>query len=137
VLRAYILAISAATVICVIGFVIVQLFPAQLVSMFAPNGSAELMAFAPRAMRLMMLVLPVGGVMIISINFFVVTGRPKMSIFLSMLRQCIILIPCMLIFGRIWGIWGVVVATPVSDSLSLIIIIILISRELKKLKSKG
>ena len=133
VLRTYVSAVAAATLICVFGFVIVQLFSVQLVQLFTPNGSAELMAFAPRAMRLMMLVLPIGGLMIISINFFVVTGRPKTSIFLSMLRQCIILIPCILIFGKIWGVWGIVAATPISDSLSFIVISIMAGMELKKL----
>jgi len=137
VFNAYIKAITAATTICVIGFIIVQLFPVQLVLLFSPNAPAEnpaLMLLAPRAMRMMMLLLPLAGFQIISTNFFVVTGRPKISIFLSMLRQCIILIPFILIFGKLWGLWGVVYATPVADGFSFIITFTLIFIELRKLR---
>jgi putative MATE family efflux protein len=135
VLRAYLGAITAATVICTTGFAIVQLFNVQLVRVFAPEGSDALMSFAPRAMRTMMLLLPTAGFQVVSANLFVVTGRPKTSIFLSMLRQCLALIPCILIFGRIWGLWGVVAAAPVADGFSLFVTGTMIFFELRKLRS--
>ncbi|MCL2181753.1 MAG: hypothetical protein FWB83_11580, partial [Treponema sp.] len=63
-----------------------------------------------------------------------VTGRPKISIFLSMLRQCIAFIPCILIFGNIWGLWGVVAAAPVADGFAFLITGIMIIFELRKLR---
>jgi len=137
VLRAYISAVIAATSICVFGFIIVNIFPMQLIRMFASAGSEALMYFAPRAMRIMMLILPLAGFQIVSTNFFVVTGRPKTSIFLSMLRQCIALIPCILIFGKVWGLWGVIAATPVADGFSFLLTGTLILFELKKLRAKS
>jgi Na+-driven multidrug efflux pump len=134
VLRAYLGAIGAATFICVLGFAVVQIFAVHLVRVFVPYGSDALMRFAPRAMRIMMLLLPVAGFQIVSTNMFVVTGRPKISIFLSMLRQCIALIPCILIFGKIWGLWGVVAAAPVADGFSFVLTGALILMELKKLR---
>ncbi|MDR0503739.1 MAG: MATE family efflux transporter [Treponema sp.] len=136
VLRAYLGAIAAASSICLFGFIMIQAFSVQMVSVFAPEGSAALMSFAPRAMRIMMLLMPLAGFQIVSANFFVVTGRPKTSIFLSMLRQCIALIPCILIFGKIWGLWGVVAATPVADAFSFLLTGIMIFFELKKLRGK-
>jgi Na+-driven multidrug efflux pump len=135
VLRAYLGAVAAATTICIFGFTIVQLFPVQLVRMFASAGSPALMSFAPRAMRIMMLLMPLSGFQIVSTNLFVVTGRPKISIFLSMLRQCIALIPSMLIFGKFFGLWGVVAAAPVSDGFSFLCIGTLIIFEIRKLRS--
>jgi len=136
VLRAYLGAIAAATAICTIGFFIAQLFPVQLVKMFAPNASGALLEFAPKAMRIQMILLPLAGFQIVSTNLFVVTGRPKISIFLSMLRQCIALIPCILIFGKVWGLWGVIFAAPVADGFSFFITGALIISELRKLKKK-
>ncbi|MDR0583692.1 MAG: MATE family efflux transporter [Treponema sp.] len=135
VLRAYLGAIAAATLICVLGFTIAELFPVQLVRFFAPEGSPAMMRFAPRAMRIMLLLLPLNGFQIVSANFFVVTGRPKISIFLSMLRQCLALIPCMLVFGKMWGLWGVVAATPVADTLAVLCTGVMIFFELRKLKA--
>jgi Na+-driven multidrug efflux pump len=134
VLQAYLAAIIAATAICVFGFTIGQLFSLNLVKLFAPNGSDALLMFAPRAMRVMLLCLPLNGFQIVSANFFVVTGRPKVSIVLSMLRQCIALIPCMLIFGRVWGLWGVVSATPVADGSTFLVTGMMILLEMRKLR---
>ena len=137
VLRAYIGAIAAATIICVFGFAVIQLFSVQLVRVFAPNGSDAIMLFAPRAMRIVMIMLPVAGFQIVSTNFFVVTGRPKISIFLSSLRQCLALIPCLIIFGKIWGLWGVVAATPIADTFSFLLTGTLIFFEIKKLRREN
>jgi Na+-driven multidrug efflux pump len=135
VLRAYLGAISAATGICVFGFALGQLFPLALVKLFAPGGSAALLRFAPWAMRVMFLLLPLNGFQIVSANLFVVTGRPKISIFLTTLRQFIILIPCILIFGRVWGLWGIAAAAPVADGFSFLLTMVMISLELKKLRA--
>jgi putative MATE family efflux protein len=134
VLRAYILAAGAATAICLAGFAIVELFPQFLVGIFLTESSETLLAFAPRAMRINVLLLPLTGFQIVSTNMYVVTGRPKIAIFLSLLRQFIVLIPCMLIFGRAWGLWGVVAAGPVADAFAFAITTILISGELRKLR---
>jgi Na+-driven multidrug efflux pump len=85
-------------------------------------------------MRVAMIMLPFTGFQIVSANVFVVTGRPKISIFLSMLRQCIVLIPCILLFGYLWGLRGVVVATPVADGFSLLLTAVMIFFELRKLR---
>ncbi|MDR3248363.1 MAG: MATE family efflux transporter [Treponema sp.] len=137
VLRAYLGASGAATAICIFGFAVVELFPVFLVSVFAPHGSDALFAFAPRAMRIAVLLLPLNGFQVVSTNMYVVTGRPKISIFLSMLRQCIVLIPCIFIFGRIWGLWGVVSAGPVADGFAFILTGTMISFELRKLRRES
>ena len=137
VLRAYLGAVAAATAICFTGFIVGQVFSVQLVSLFAPDASPALMEFAPKAMRIMLLMVPLGGFQIVSSNLFVVTGRPKISIFLSMLRQCIALMPCIFIFGRIWGLWGVITAAPVADGFSFLLTGTLIIFELKKLRRQN
>jgi putative MATE family efflux protein len=137
VLKAYLGAVGAATAICTVGFILGQLFPEQLVRIFAPNGSPALLRFAPYAMRIQLLLFPLNGFQIVSANLFVVTGRPKISIFLSMLRQCIALIPCIFIFGKVWGLWGVVRAVPVADGFSFIITGTMIFFELRKLRRQS
>jgi len=137
VLRAYMIATVAGTIVCTVGFAVAMLFPEQLVKIFSPDGEPALMAFSARTMRIMFLVLPVVAFVVISTTFFVVTGRPKTSIFLSMVRQCIIIIPLLLIFGKIWGLWGAVYAAPVSDALSFLIVGVMIFFELRKLRSAG
>ncbi|MDR2518566.1 MAG: MATE family efflux transporter [Spirochaetaceae bacterium] len=133
VIAAYIRAVAAAMGICFLGFLPAQIFPRALVGLFAPNGSPALLEFTPWAMRVMMLLLPLSGFQVVSANVFVATGRPNLSIILSMLRQCIILIPCMLIFGRIWGLHGVIAAMPVAEGAAFLLTALMIFLELKKL----
>jgi putative MATE family efflux protein len=134
VLGTYLRAVALATGFCAIGFILGEGFPHYLVRIFAPKGSPALLLFAPRAMRTMMIFFLFNGFQIVSANLFAVTGRPKTAIVLSLLRQCIVLIPCMLIFGRLWGLWGVVSATPVADGSSLLVTSGMIFFELEKLK---
>jgi putative MATE family efflux protein len=135
VLKAYLRAIAAATCVCVAGFIVVECFPMEVIRLFVPEGSAALYSFAPWAMRAALLILPLNGFQIVSANMFTVTGRPKISILLNMLRQCIILIPCLILFGRIWGLWGVVAAGPVADGCAFFFTGTMILFELRKLRS--
>jgi putative MATE family efflux protein len=137
VLKTYLLAVGVASCVCIVGFIIVEAFPMSLVRIFVPDGSAPFYTFVPWAMRVVMILLPINGFQVVSANMFVVTGRPKISIILSMLRQCIILIPCLLIFGRVWGLWGIVASAPVADGFSFIFTGIMIFFELRKLRSHG
>ena len=133
--KAFLLAITGATGICLLGFSMGQLIPHLLIRIFTPEGSPTLLHFAPIALKVLTITMPINGFTVIATNFFVVTGRPKISIFLSMLRQVIALIPCLLIFGRIWGLWGVVAAVPSADTFAFICTGLMILTELRKLKT--
>jgi len=133
VLKTYVRAVVAVVCICTAGLIITQVFPLALVKLFVPNGSDALYRFTPMAMRTIMLLLPLTGFQLVSAHFFSVTGRPKVAILLNLLRQGIILVPCILIFGRVWGLTGIVAASPVADALSVLFTGMMITRELKKL----
>ncbi|MDR2601306.1 MAG: MATE family efflux transporter [Spirochaetaceae bacterium] len=132
--KAYLYAAAVSTCICAVGFIWAQFFPQTVVRIFAPDGSETLYQVTVTGMRIASLVLPLNGFQIVSTNMFVVTGRPKISILLSLMRQCIVIIPAILIFGRIWGLYGVVAAIPFADAITFTVTFILIIRELKKLK---
>jgi putative MATE family efflux protein len=135
VLKAYLSAVAAGSIIAAAGFIIMQIFSEPLVKLFAPKGSDTLIWLASRAVRITTILMPMVGFQIISTNFFAVTGRPKMSIILSLLRQCIVLIPCIIIFSRVWGLWGAIAAIPVSDAVAILFTGAMIFFEVKKLRS--
>jgi Na+-driven multidrug efflux pump len=135
VFKAYLSAVVVATIWAALGFCMTQTLSTPLSRFFAPDGSDILIGLASRALRTTTLIMPFIGFQIVSTNFFVVTGRPKMSIILSLLRQCIVLIPCLLIFSRIWGLWGAIAAMPVADGAAVLITGIMIFFEMKKLRS--
>ena len=80
--------------------------------------------------------LPVLGFQVISSNYYLSIGQAKVSMFLSLLRQVILLIPCLIILPRIsgLGLTGVWLAGPVADGLASLITGIIFFRSLRGLK---
>lgn len=126
------LAILGATSIVTLGFIIVQLFPEALISLFGKN-EAELIKVGSHGIRIFLSMLPVIGFQVVSSNYFQAVGKPKYSIFLSLSRQVIVLIPMLLILPNIFKLDGVWIAGPVSDLISSIITAIFLLREMHKL----
>lgn len=110
------LAITVATIIVFVGFIITRLFPEQMISLF--NREPELLSFGSSALISWFLCLPVVGFQIVASSFFQAIGKSKTSMFLTLTRQVILLIPALIIFPRIWGIHGLLFAAPFADFLS-------------------
>lgn len=113
------LAITAATVIVVVGWILTRLFPEQIVSLF--NREPELLRVGSHALRAWFWCLPVIGFQILGANFFQATGRSATAAFLTLTRQVLILIPAILVFSRLWGMEGILYAAPFADGLAAMI----------------
>ena len=123
--------IAAATLIVTLGFLVIEMFPKQLIYLF--NNDSELLRIGIHGMRIYLCTFPFIGCQIIITNYFQSVGKVKISMFLSLLRQVIILIPCLLFIPRVLGLTGVWTAGPVSDMLALIITLILFVKDSKEL----
>ena len=121
--------ILASTGIFLAGFIIIQVAPQLLVGMF--NNDPELMGITINGLKKYTLTLPLLSVAIVGTNYVQSTGKAKMAIVLSLLRQCIFLIPLMAILPKIFGLNGVWFAQPTSDIISIIIISIILLKEIK------
>ncbi len=128
------LAIKAADIIACIGFVMVEFFPSILIKLFNTEDT-ELIAIAVRGIRIDLMFLPIIAFQIISSNYFQAIGKAKISMFLSVLRQVIILIPLILILPRFFGLNGLWFSAPVSDIVSAVITAIFLIRNIKSLPS--
>lgn len=124
-----ILAIASATVILIIGFVIIRLAPSAFVSMF--DGEGTLMDVAVPGIKLYTLSLPIIAIPIMGSNYFQAIGKAKLATCLSLLRQVIILIPVIMVSSRIGGLEGTWLAQPISDVICSFIIGIIIIREFR------
>ncbi|WP_032123547.1 MATE family efflux transporter [Clostridium amazonitimonense] len=124
-------AVTVATIIAITGFVVIQLFPEVIIGFF--NKDPELLQIGVKGIRIYLLMLPVIGFQIVSSNYFQAVGKPKHAMFLSMLRQVILLIPLLLILPNLWGLTGVWMAGPIADGLASLITGILLFREMKGL----
>lgn len=125
---------TVATIIVSIGWIVTQVAPDLLISIF--NRDENLMGIASNGMRIYLFMLPVVGFQVISSNFFQSIGKAKISMFLSLLRQVILLIPCLIILPKFFGLTGVWLAGPVSDGLSSLITGIIFFMSVRKLRDK-
>lgn len=113
------LSITAATVTVIVGYIIIRLFPVQLISMF--NRKPELLEFGRTALLSWFLCMPVVGFQVIGANFFQAVGKSRRAMFLTLTRQLIFLIPAIIIFPKFWGIEGLFYAAPFADFISFLI----------------
>ncbi|MEG2666809.1 MAG: MATE family efflux transporter, partial [Bacteroidales bacterium] len=93
-------------VIMTIGFLLAELFPRSLVTIFTVD--AELIRRSEEGLRIVCMAFPIIGFQMVVTNFFQSIGMPKISIFLSLTRQLIFLIPGLIILPLFFdglGIW--------------------------------
>lgn len=110
--------ICAATLIVILGFIVVEFFPEKLILMF--NSDPELIEIGVHGIRIFLCMLPLIGGQIIVTNYFQSIGKVKISMFLSLLRQVILLIPFLIIIPKFKGLTGVWLAGAVSDFIACI-----------------
>ncbi len=127
VIKALIISCSCATLF----FVIMQGAPAMLLSIFI-DSSSDTMEVAVQGLRLFMLCLPLISLNILSVGYFQATQKPKVAIFLGLLRQFVLLIPLILILPQFFGLIGVWAAVPVADAISITVSSILLRIDFKK-----
>lgn len=126
------LAILAATSICIVGFAVVQLFPKAIINTFS-NADIELINIGSQGLRIFLAMLPIIGFQIVSSNYFQAVGKAKISIFLSLSRQVIVLLPLLLILPKFLNLTGVWMAGPSADFIASLVTGLFLLRELRHL----
>ena len=121
-----------ATLVMAIGWLVGELLPYPCARLFTRDE--ELIAIAARGIRINMLVFPMIGSQAVITNFFQSIGKAKISIFLSLSRQMIFLLPLLIILPPIMGVDGVWVALPASDTVAFIVTWIIMIRYMRKFR---
>ena len=113
------------------GLVVAEIFPRQISELFTTD--AILIDFSTTGFRISFLFFAVIGAQVVIQNFFQSIGKPLISIFLSLTRQLLFLIPTLLIFPKLWEIEGVWISLCTSDLLAFIVAVITLVVIMKKL----
>lgn len=113
------LSIIAATAIMILGWFLAMLAPRQCVILFTTDQ--HLIDTTVHGMRRMMLMLPIVGYQMVITNFFQCIGKVKISIFLSLSRQLLFLLPALALLPIWFGLDGVWLAQPVSDLIASVV----------------
>lgn len=126
--------IIAGVAITTVGFIGCELFPHAIVGMF--TNHAGLTEIANTGLKICVLMFPFVGCQIVISNFFQSIGKAKVSIFLSLSRQLLYLIPCLLILPEKWGVNGVWFSMPTSDIIAFVTAIVILNIHFKRIKNR-
>jgi putative MATE family efflux protein len=113
------LTIMVASGIMVVGFLICELFPHGVASVFTTDS--ELIDLVVPGLRIVMFFFPIVGFQMVTVNFFQSIGMPGKAIFMSLTRQVLFLLPGLIILPLFYGVNGVWYSMPLSDLLSSLI----------------
>lgn len=133
-LRVLNIAIVAATCIMVAGWLVAMFLPALIARLFTTD--VELVRQSVAAIRFNMLVFPIVGFQMVVTNFFQCIGKVSVSIFLSLSRQLLLLIPLLALLPVEFGLDGVWYALPSSDFLSALLAFVVMTVYMRKLKKQ-
>ena len=125
-----------ATIVCTAGGLISEFLSEGAVGIF--TNDSVLRGLAAKGLREMNLVFPIIGFQMVTTNLFQCLGMVKKSIFLSLSRQLLFLLPCIYILPELLksesGVWY---SFPISDTVSSVITGIMavgLIRKLNRLK---
>ncbi len=128
-------AIAAATTILFVGWALSMLFSREMARIFTTDQT--LLELSARGIKIVMVVFFVVGSQAVITNFFQSIGKVKISIFLSLTRQLLVLLPLAYILPMFFELDGVWYAMPCSDFASFAMTLPLLFWYMKRLKTNG
>lgn len=129
------LTIVYATCVTTFGFLVGMLMPDVVVSIF--TSDQELIDLSARGLRIVVMFFPIIGFQMVTANFFQSIGMASKAIFLSLTRQMVVLLPCLLILPRFYGTAGVWYSMPVSDLIASLIAAAMLVWQFRKFKAQA
>ena len=116
--------------IATILFIIFQVFPKQIISLFG-EGDKLYFEFATKYMRIFLLFISLNSIQISIATFFPSIGKAIKGAIVSLTKQLIVLFPLLLTLPRFFGVEGVIYATPLTDLIAFTVAIIFLINEFK------
>ena len=130
----YVKTAAWATLVCIVGFIVSELFSGPTVSIFTSDPALH--DLAAKGLRKMNIAFPIIGFQMVTTNLFQCLGMVRKSIFLSLSRQLLFLLPCIYILPPLLqseaGVWY---SFPISDTVAAIVTGIFAAGLLRKLGS--
>ena len=131
-IKTFKLSLLSSSIFFIVGALLIQFVPQVLVGMF--NRDPQLMDITVNGLRKYSFALPIVGISIVGTNYIQSSGKAKVAMVLSLLRQVIILIPMILILPKFLGLNGVWFAQPTADIIASAITAIVLIKEIRSYK---
>lgn len=96
-------------------------------------NDADVIAAGVPMLRALMWSAPVLGILFVLTNSLQAMGRAAASLVLSVSRQGLIFVPCLFLFGALWGLDGIIFTQPIADLCSIVVAVVLFTCITRKL----
>ena len=126
--------IILATGVMTLGFLVGQIFPRTVASIF--TNDEQLISLSITGITIVFITFPIDGFQMVASNFFQSIGKSGKAIYLSLTRQVLFLLPCLLLYPLFFGVEGVWISMPTADILSSVNAGYLLYLEYKKTKNR-
>ena len=127
------LAIWGATAVTTFTFLVGEFIPEIAVSLFTTDEG--LINRAAEGFRIVVLFFPIVGFQMVTGNFFQSIGMANKAIFLSLTRQLLFLLPCLIILPQFLGAAGIWWSMPISDAVSSMVAAVLLYKQFQVFKN--
>ena len=117
--KVYLLTAGWATLVCFFGFILSEFLPKTAVSIF--TNDPTLLELSAKGLQIMNIAFLLIGMQMVSTNFFQCLGMVGKSVFLSLSRQLLFLVPLVYILPLWLGVKGVWYSFPISDAVSFVV----------------
>lgn len=124
----------AATAVTTTGFLVAELVPTLCARLF--TSDATLIGMSATAIRIIMVTFPIVGFQMVITNFFQSIGKAKISMFLSLSRQMLFLLPLLITLPLWFGVDGIWWAMPISDTIAALVTLVLMATYMKRFRRK-
>lgn len=129
------LTIYGATTVTTTGFLVGELMPELAVSAFTTHEG--LIQLSATGLRIVVIFFPIIGFQMVTSNFFQSIGMAGKAIFLSLTRQLLFLLPCIILLPLFWGSAGIWWNMPISDLAASIVAGVMLYRQFKIFNTHG
>lgn len=126
------LAIIGATIMTTLTFLIGEFVPELAVRLFTTDEG--LISRAAEGFRIVVLVFPIVGFQMVTSNFFQSIGMANKAIFLSLTRQLLFLLPCLIILPTFLGASGIWWSMPISDAVASAVAAVMLYKQFQSFK---
>ena len=124
--------IYGATAMTTLTFLIGELLPEVAVQLVTTDEG--LISRAAEGFRIVVLFFPIVGFQMVTSNFFQSIGMANKAIFLSLTRQLLFLLPCLIILPTFMGAAGIWWSMPISDLTASIVAAVLLYKQFQEFK---
>jgi putative MATE family efflux protein len=123
--KAIFLAAIVSTSLSLLAFFVLYFFPESIMRIF--TSDAPLIEMGTYASKLVFLSMPIMGAVMVGQIIFQALGKAVQAFITALVRPIIFLIPAVLLMSHLWQLDGVFLAFPISDVLTLLLVLGLLS----------